>query len=84
MFNKYRKKNNSKMERILYYIACELDLRPSELKELIYVSTETKMNQICLRHKKTNKELIIQCDAAYGWCTQYLHDAWDGGDSCDL
>jgi hypothetical protein len=40
MFNKYRQKNNSKMERILYYIACELDFPPSQLKELIYVSTE--------------------------------------------
>jgi len=80
MFNKYRKRNDSKFERILYYIACQLDFRPSELRQLIYVSADTKLNQINLRHSQSDRDICIQCESASGWMVEYLHQAWDGGD----
>jgi hypothetical protein len=78
MFNKYRKRNDTKFERILYYIASQTDLRPSEMKQLIYVSTDTKLNQIFLRHPQSDRDFCIQCDSAHGWMVEYLHQAWDG------
>jgi hypothetical protein len=78
MSNKYRsKKNTNKLNEILIFVAIETDLRPSEMRELVYVDADTILNQFTVLHPKTQKSYIIQCDSSHDWMVEFLANEWN-------
>lgn len=91
MSNKNRSKQNiHKLNEILIFVAIETDLRPSEMRELVYVDADTIRNKFTVRHPQTHKTYEIQCDSAHGWMVSFLASAWNRdridlyADMCDF
>ena len=71
-----RQKTN-KLNEILIFIAVETDLRPSEMRELVFVEADTIANKITVLYPKNHKTYEIQCDSSHGWMVDFLATEWD-------
>jgi hypothetical protein len=71
------KKKTAKLNEILIFIAIETDLRPSEMRQLVYVDADVILNKITVLHPPTHKTFEIQCDSSHGWMVDFLATEWD-------
>jgi hypothetical protein len=87
---KLSKQNIHKLNEILIFVAIETDLRPSEMRQLVYVDADTILNKFTVRHPQTQKTYEIQCDSSHGWMVEFLANAWNRdkidfyADMCDF